>query len=131
MDMESLTESFKSKVSMGKRPLPVYRGISAVRESRHPSSKLGIFFSPDKRIADAYAGEYGTTTTYAIEINNPYLMDSMKLQSINNETEATHIRNTLIDTGYDGIFVIPYHADYPNQVSEYIVFNDSQIHVIK
>lgn len=122
---------FNSKVMMGKRPLPVYRGISTSRETRHPSSKLGTFFSPNKRTAESYAGDMGTVTKYAIEINNPYVMNAMELQSIKNESEASQIRRKLLTNGYDGIFVKPYHEDYPNQISEYIVFNDNQIHEIK
>ena len=122
---------FNSKVMMGKRPLPVYRGISTSRETRHPSSKLGTFFSPNKRTAESYAGDTGTVTKYAIEINNPYIMNSMELQSIKNESDAIQIRRKLLNKGYDGIFVKPYYEDYPNQISEYIVFNDNQIHEIK
>lgn len=113
-----------SKVVYGpNRPLTLYRGISKTPEQRHESASLGVFLTPDKSVAEAYAGEGGSVQSVYVSIKKPFYMNALQLCELTADS-AEKLRSNLIREGYSGIFVVPIEGTnaVPNTVSEYVVF---------
>jgi hypothetical protein len=127
--MKTFKEYVDTKVSYGKRPMMVFRGVGNTIEERHPSSLLGIFASPDINTAKAYAGQAGKILKLYMNIKNPYYMSYEEIQNIKNEYDALRIKSNLKRLGYDGIFLKPIKGSgaNPYSISEYIAFDKSQL----
>ena len=111
------------------RRMKLYRGVSSSIEKRHPSSYLGIFASPNLRVAKAYAGSAGRVIALYMKLKKPYYMEYEEIQNIRSKSDAVKIKNSLKRKGHDGILLRPIRGSgaMPNTYTEYIAFDQSQI----
>lgn len=132
--LDPKSEKFKewfadSKVCLrAGRPMTLFRGITRTLEARHPSAALGVFLTPDKAVASAYAGNAGKLLGFYVCIKRPFITDMSVLQDISTLNEASALKAKLIRSGYDGIFARHKDSDQPpSYVSEYIAFHLNQL----
>lgn len=132
--MKSYTEFLYENFSKHK----LYRGSSSINpfdksEGRnagsHPSHWLGVFCTPDKKVAESY-GSGGFVFTFLYNIKNAYKMTYNELVNIKNKTEAISIRRKLIRNGYDSIKLMPI-TDEPWPTEYVFFYPETQLKLIK
>jgi hypothetical protein len=86
--------------------IKLYRGVQKGKESQ-PTVRDALFMSPDRKVAEAYAGESGTVAEYDVVFNNlldvPKWIDAKEKLGLPKSATMENIVNKAREDGYDGV----------------------------
>lgn len=88
------------------RKVKLYRGVQAGKENQ-PTVGDALFMSPDRKVAETYAGEGGTVTEVDADFKNlldvPKWTDAKSALGLGQEATMPDIVNAARKAGYDGV----------------------------
>ncbi len=143
----------KSKVvDANGNPLVVYHGTSAEEFSkfrspreyrgRHPTARIGIFFSRSKKIAASFYDEYESKRTVSayLSIQNPFVMRWQDFEnnflaydedtdSFSGSKDVGEFIDEIESKSFDGIIILKYSKakSWEARADQYVVFDPKQI----
>jgi len=98
--------------------------VHAGAKHDHPTSVFGLFFTPDREIAQTYGKR---VVEARLNLKNPYIMSYWEAQGFESKDAASKFKEELIRRGHDGVYIEPIEYGGNPQVA---VFKTSDINQI-